>query len=703
MDKTAIIHCGFTRPRIDQDIELPGSTSGKVLYSGALKWALPEIYKSSVNTVTHLKLDDTITPCYLALNQWGYEIEEQSDDPIVLHQVDEPEPTIDPILSRPIDNLNLSARAANSLKANHIYDIGELVQCTELSLLCLRNLGKTSLREIKEALTTHGLSLGMILDNRVPSNSQKDQSSNLVSWVQNTDINAYDINSILSYPIENLNLTIRARNCLRAKDICYIGELVQCTEVELLRLPNLGKTSAEDIEDALAVHGLSLGTKLDGWTPSMPGRISEDTLNSYLARLNPDVSQLPLIRHLERTLDELDEVDRIILQGRLGYKGKILTLEEIGEKLDVTRERVRQRQKKYIDRIIAQEYWDDVIGIRIGQLLLDREEPLILELLDVEDGWFKGFEDNYIYLANTIQLFSKNAVCVIKAAGRNVVTRISQNEWDVLVRELRSSLKHKAEEKFWRRSDIKQYLVTSLSEYSSKELAPLLNEIFDEFLQFQDEGLHALLIAYGISAESAVTAVLAQAEEPLHFTEIAKRAGNLLGKEVDERRAHNALKRENVWLYDRGTYGLIDHCPLPSSKRQSICRVVEHMLYQAPINKQWHSDEIIDQLITLFPSLLNDLDPYVLRMCIEHSPKITFLNRMVWARADSGMTVGDRIETATSFIQILEEAGEPLSGQELKRRLSEVRGVKENMQIHGNERLVAVGPNLWGLSEWQLH
>ena len=197
-----------------------------------------------------------------------------------------------------------------------------------------------------------------------------------------------------------------------------------------------------------------------------------------------------------------------------------------------------------------------------------------------------------------------------------------------------------------------------------------------------------------------MTAVLAQAEGPLHFTEIAKRASDILGKEVDERRAHTALNRENVWLFDRGTYGLIDHCPFPNSKRQSICRVVEHMLYQAPINKQWHSKEIIDQLTAQFPGVLEDIDPYVLRMCIEHSPKITFLNRMVWARADSGMTVGDRIEMVDSFIQILEEAGEPLSGQELKRRLSEIRGVAENMQIHGNERLVAVGPNLWGLSEW---
>ena len=666
MDDTAIIHSGFTRPQTDQYIELPEISSGKVLYSGALKWALPEFYKNSVNAITYIKLDEVLTPCYLALNQWGYEIEDQED--LLLHQIDESEPEVAPILLRPINDLNLSERSANCLRAEYIRDITELVQYTEFDLLEIPYLEKTSLQEIKDALAAYDLSLGMKLENSQPFELSEKQETKFVFSLNNREREDLINNPILRRPIDDLNLTVRSTHCMKANGIRCIGELVQCTEIELLKMPNLGKTSLKNIKDSLAVHDLSLGTHLKDWPPFGLGQVPEDAIDkSYLVRLSSQVAKSPLINHLEKSLDELDEVDRIILQDRLGYKGKVLTLEEIGEKLDVTRERIRQRQKKYIDRIIAKEYWDDMIGIRIGQLLLDREEPLILELLDIEDAWFKGFDDNYIYLANTIQLFSENAVYVIKAAGRNVVTRISQNEWDVLERELRKSLKQKAEEKLWRRSDIRQYLETSLSEYSSKELVPLLHEIFDEFLQYEDESPFALLIAHGRSAESAVTAVLAQAEGPLHFTEIAKRAGEILGKEVDERRAHNALKRENVWLFDRGTYGLIDHCPLPSSKRQSICRVVEHMLYQAPINKQWHSEEIIDQLTSQFPGVLEELDPYVLRMSIEHSPKITFLKRMVWARADSGMTVGDRIETIDSFIQILEEAGEPLSGQELKR------------------------------------
>ncbi len=684
----AIIHCGFTRPHVEQLVELSGITSGNVLYSGAMKWALPEIYKNSVNAVTYIKLNETVTPCYLALNQWGYEIEEPEVDPILVNTVDEFEAEVGPILMRPIEDLKLTVRSTHCMRGYSIRYIGELVQLTDIELLRIPNLGKKSLQEIKDSLATQGLSLGTKLENWLPPVLEETPIETVVT-------------PILLRPVDDLGLNIRPSNCLKANNIRYIGELVQCTDLELLRTPNLGKRSLQEIEDALTEHGLSLRTKLENWLPSALGEIPEDTIDeSYLVHLDSQVAQLPLINHLERTLDELDEVDRIILQGRLGYKGKIQTLEEIGEKLDLTRERIRQRQKKYTERIIAQKYWDDLIGIRIGQLLLDREEPLILELLDIEDAWFKGFEFNYIYLTNTIQLFSKNSVSVIKAAGRNVVTRIKQNEWDVLVRDLRIKLKQKAKENQWTRSDIRQYLETCLFEYSSQELVPLLYEIFDEDLQYEDESPQAFLLAYGKSAEAVVKAVLAQAEGPLHYTEIAKRASELLDKEVDERRAHSALYQDDIWLFDRGTYGLIDHCKLPSSKRKNICHLVEHMLYQAPINKQWHSKEIIEQLTAQFPDGSGELDPYVLRMCIERSPKITFLNRMVWARADSGMATGDRIETTNSFIHILEEAGEPLNGQELKRRLTKIRGVAENMQIHGNERLVAVGTNLWGLSEW---
>lgn len=72
---------------------------------------------------------------------------------------------------------------------------------------------------------------------------------------------------ILLRPVDDLELTVRSANCLKAENIFYIGDLIQRTEVELLRTPNLGKKSLTEIKDILAMKGLSLGMRLENWPP----------------------------------------------------------------------------------------------------------------------------------------------------------------------------------------------------------------------------------------------------------------------------------------------------------------------------------------------------------------------------------------------------------------------------------------------------
>ena len=75
------------------------------------------------------------------------------------------------------------------------------------------------------------------------------------------------IDPILLRPVDDLELTVRSANCLKAESIYYIGDLIQRTEVELLKTPNLGKKSLTEIKDVLASRGLSLGMRLENWPP----------------------------------------------------------------------------------------------------------------------------------------------------------------------------------------------------------------------------------------------------------------------------------------------------------------------------------------------------------------------------------------------------------------------------------------------------
>ena len=77
------------------------------------------------------------------------------------------------------------------------------------------------------------------------------------------------IDPVLMRSVDDLELTVRSANCLKAENIYYIGDLVQRTEVELLKTPNLGKKSLTEIKDVLAQRELALGTKLENWPPQL--------------------------------------------------------------------------------------------------------------------------------------------------------------------------------------------------------------------------------------------------------------------------------------------------------------------------------------------------------------------------------------------------------------------------------------------------
>lgn len=79
---------------------------------------------------------------------------------------------------------------------------------------------------------------------------------------------ATQIDPVLMRPVDDLELTVRSANCLKAENIYYIGDLIQRTETELLKTPNLGRKSLNEIKEVLASRGLTLGMKLENWPPA---------------------------------------------------------------------------------------------------------------------------------------------------------------------------------------------------------------------------------------------------------------------------------------------------------------------------------------------------------------------------------------------------------------------------------------------------
>lgn len=94
-----------------------------------------------------------------------------------------------------------------------------------------------------------------------------------------------EVDPTLLRPVDDLELTVRSANCLKAESIYYIGDLIQRTEVELLKTPNLGKKSLTEIKDVLASRGLSLGMRLENWPPQSLAESRETAPAGALERI----------------------------------------------------------------------------------------------------------------------------------------------------------------------------------------------------------------------------------------------------------------------------------------------------------------------------------------------------------------------------------------------------------------------------------
>ncbi|MEO6973370.1 MAG: DNA-directed RNA polymerase subunit alpha [Rhodoferax sp.] len=94
------------------------------------------------------------------------------------------------------------------------------------------------------------------------------EGGELAAFDAPTPRSSQQFDPILLRPVDELELTVRSANCLKAENIYYIGDLIQRTENELLKTPNLGRKSLNEIKEVLASRGLTLGMKLESWPPA---------------------------------------------------------------------------------------------------------------------------------------------------------------------------------------------------------------------------------------------------------------------------------------------------------------------------------------------------------------------------------------------------------------------------------------------------
>ncbi|ANC50584.1 hypothetical protein CP97_14895 (plasmid) [Aurantiacibacter atlanticus] len=194
-----------------------------------------------------------------------------------------------------------------------------------------------------------------------------------------------------------------------------------------------------------------------------------------------------------------------------------------------------------------------------------------------------------------------------------------------------------------------------------------------------------------------VEAVLHDAEQPLHYSEIAQIAEERLGKAIDERRVHNAAA-EVGYLFGPGTYGTLRHMAVERGDWESFAAEAIDIVYEGERGRQWHASELLLALTEREIDLPSCFDKYQLDIALKQTAELQSFGRMVWSDGDDTVSSG-RVDIRQAVIAIVKDAGSPITTSELRQRLVAVRGINEGMQFHVVHPLIKLDAKTWGIND----
>lgn len=256
-----------------------------------------------------------------------------------------------------VETLNLSTRAANALAQRNITTLTELAELTEIELLRQPNVGRTTLAELRSLLHDHGHSFR---DSR--GSAGRDDTR-----LSSEELRARQLAQ--SIRVDGAPLSARAEALLRRHGVRYLGALAALWPDELIREPNVGRTTIAELRTLLDRQGLAFGIDVGDWTPELADSLGAQAEAWAASRdgdahpsdattpksTPPDPEDLPgaLLDRLRRA--GANERNLALVAHRQGWDGNGgATLDETGQIFGMTRERVRQISKKLLSRLSRQ-------------------------------------------------------------------------------------------------------------------------------------------------------------------------------------------------------------------------------------------------------------------------------------------------------------------------------------------------------------
>ena len=515
---------------------------------------------------------------------------------------------------------------------------------------------------------------------------------------------------ILESSISLLNLSVRSANVCAANEISKIGDFCKFGWTGLIKLPNLGKKSVNEISEAildLLKSGQPLKKTDTKPRRTLPSRIQNEQ-TEFIVNLKSPVdgsgenSRLGLFSSanindgLTETLQKLSQSERGLWASRAGFRCDWMNLQQIADQTGLTRERVRQIEAKVYRKITSHPFWDE-LSKKVLAHIEGRTSPLFLSGLAAIDPWFEGAEE----LAITLQSVCKNIphlqFHVLTWNDVLVISRINQTQWKDAIEEAKGILMVIAGQNLSEGDALSQAVGVLIGKGEDMREA-LQDEVSKLCIWSPRTDGSRVLAGFGKSLAGVVSALLQNSDNPLHVDEVLKLTrANSMHEAINLPYIRGTLAEVGI-LYARGTYGLMKHCPLNPKQMSSIRAETEDIISGGLSSKQWHSSEIFNELVNRGFSFEGKLTKYIINIALTSSPSLVYLRRMVWGvRGEWKESADARLDVKQAIVSLLENEGKPMTTAQIRSKLIEDRGLNIHFQIWASSPLVRIGPGVWGL------
>lgn len=409
--------------------------------------------------------------------------------------------------------------------------------------------------------------------------------------------------------------------------------------------------------------------------------VASENLVEFIRRKISQKEMVTLRDQMKGFADEILAREARIWEMRMGLNGSRLTLEAVGEKFGLTRERVRQIEaalfklfsKRYPAVNEIQENAKD--GMRLSEFAL-HTHPLI----DVTDP---------LPLSAILENLEPKLYLVGGEGIEFVISSAPKTGFELNLKRTENVV-----EDLFRSSEVTFTRDTLTAELKKRGLDTIAVELALSKIDKEGIWVDTFLLSPNKDKTNVAIGRLQTSTKPLHLEILADEIGDLTGEETTPENLRSSLSLvPTVRSFGYGMVGFKRHVFIKPAQAKKVIRFIENIVSRGPEGYQWITKDFAAKLRAKYPDV--DLGHHELSVILRDSDKLQYLGRMTFIQKGEGH---ERKLYREIIVGVLKKAGKPLPEERIIEAVRKQRGFHHNVHMRNEVEVIELQPHVWGLT-----